>query len=348
MDIARRLQANPLVRPQDVKPSMPGLEVKCVLNPGAFRWKNKTWMLMRVAELQSLKPGIIGTPIMDSAAPGGMRLFEVRRDDPNLANVGVHVFEYKKEKYLTTVSHLRLACSDDGEHFAVAGTPTLLGQGALETFGIEDCRVSQIDDIYYLTFTAVSESGVGVGLITTRNWKTFRRHGMIFPPQNKDCALFERRFGSDFVCLHRPVGTELGGPYMWLARSKDLVHWGRYACIARTRPGQWDEERIGAGAAPIRTKEGWLCIYHGTDRTRRYCLGALLLDLKRPEQVLARSREPIMEPTAPYEAQGFFSNCVFTNGHVVDGDCVTVYYGAADSVVCGAQFSIRDILGTLK
>jgi predicted GH43/DUF377 family glycosyl hydrolase len=126
------------------------------------------------------------------------------------------------------------------------------------------------------------------------------------------------------------------------------VHWGRHTCIARTRPGQWDEERIGAGAAPIWTREGWLEIYHGCDRTRCYRLGALLLDKRNPEKVLARSRDFLMEPTADYEKKGFFGNCVFTNGHVVDGDRISVYYGAADSVICGANLSIREILATLK
>ena len=110
----------------------------------------------------------------------------------------------------------------------------------------------------------------------------------------------------------------------------------------------WDSARVGAGAAPIRTSEGWLAIYHGaTVNPTRYCLGALLLDLDRPWKVLARSTEPIMEPTAEYEQVGFFGNVVFTNGHLVDGDQVTIYYGASDSVICGARFSIREILRTL-
>jgi predicted GH43/DUF377 family glycosyl hydrolase len=72
-----------------------------------------------------------------------------------------------------------------------------------------------------------------------------------------------------------------------------------------------------------------------------------LLDLGEPWKVLARSVEPIMEPIAEYEQVGFFGNVVFTNGHLVDGDEVTVYYGASDSVICGATFSIDEILRTL-
>lgn len=109
----------------------------------------------------------------------------------------------------------------------------------------------------------------------------------------------------------------------------------------------WDSARVGAGAPPIRTEKGWLEIYHGADENNRYCLGALLLDLDDPSIVLARSDEPIMEPKEEYEKVGFFGDVVFTNGHLVDGDNLTIYYGASDEVICGAEFSISRILETL-
>ena len=121
-----------------------------------------------------------------------------------------------------------------------------------------------------------------------------------------------------------------------------------YVIVATTRPDSWDCARVGAGAAPIRTEEGWLEIYHGADYQNRYCLGALLLDLNDPSKVIARSKAPIMEPIAPYEQTGFFGNVVFTNGHLVEGDTVTIYYGASDEVICGAKLSIEEILRSLK
>ena len=115
-----------------------------------------------------------------------------------------------------------------------------------------------------------------------------------------------------------------------------------------TRPNMWDNERIGAGAAPIRTDAGWLEIYHGADDAGVYRLGLLLLDLNDPYKVLARSRDAVMQPSADYEKRGFVGGVVFTNGHTVDGDQLTMYYGAADTVVCGATFSIQQLLTTLK
>jgi predicted GH43/DUF377 family glycosyl hydrolase len=171
---------------------------------------------------------------------------------------------------------------------------------------------------------------------------------MILPPHNKDCALFEEQIGGKYYALHRPSSPELGGNYIWLAESTDLVHWGRHRCLAHSREGCWDSARVGAGAAPIRTSEGWLEIYHGATKENRYCLGALLLDFDEPWRVLARSEEPIMEPLAPYEREGFFGQVIFTNGHLVEGDRLTIYYGAADSVICAASFSIQNILASLN
>ena len=200
----------------------------------------------------------------------------------------------------------------------------------------------------HLTYTAVSPNGVAVGMRSTSDWKVFQEHGLIFPPHNKDCALFEDKIDGYYFALHRPSSPEIGGNYIWLAQSPDLLHWGKQSCIVRTRPGMWDSARVGAGAAPIRTPAGWLEIYHGADEKNRYCLGALLLNLEEPWKVIARSTEPIMEPAATYEQTGFFGNVVFTNGHIVDGDRLTIYYGASDSVICGAQFSITEMLKSLS
>lgn len=346
-DLAKRFTNNPVITPQMVQPGVEGAVVECVLNPGAFRYAGKTYLLMRVAERMQQRAGQLSTLVADESADGGARVLEFRLDDPQLDSSDPRVFSYAGEAYLTTLSHLRLAESADGRNFTVHPRPTLTGRGSLETFGIEDCRVNSVEDIFYLTYSAVSPNGVGAGMRSTRDWKAFTDHGMILPPHNKDVAIFSEKIGGHYYLLHRPSGCGIGGNFIWLASSPDLQHWGNHRCIARTRKGCWDSERIGAGAAPIRTDQGWLEIYHGADDKSRYCLGALLLDLNDPSKVLARSREPIMEPLETYEQKGFFGNCVFTNGHVVDGDALTIYYGASDTVICGAEFSIDAVLRTL-
>ena len=342
-DLAKRFPNNPILMPKDISPSDSELQVICLLNPGVFRFDGKIWLLVRVAESIAQKEGFIFFPVMNER--GKLEIIEVPLNDPNLIATDARVMNYNGLDYLTTVSHLRLLSSTDGVSFKEEdGFGALFGNGELERFGIEDCRVTEIDHTYYLTYTAVSDSGVGVGLRTTLDWKTFSAPTMMLPPHNKDCAMFDEKINGKFYALHRPSSKEIGGNYIWLCDSIDGERWGNHKCLIKTRTGMWDSARVGAGASPIKTSKGWLEIYHGANSEHKYCLGAFLMDLEHPSRVIGRTVEPIMVPTENYELSGFFGQVVFTNGHIVDGDELTIYYGAADEFVCGATFSIATIL----
>jgi len=342
-DLAKRFPQNPLLKPEDVRPSAEGMKIECLLNPGVFRHENRICLLVRVAERPAPVSGRVRIPFLRNGKP---EILELDEKDPALDTSDPREFKYCGIGYLSTISHLRLFTSEDGFRFEDAGLQ-LHGEGEYEAFGIEDCRVATLrDGRFLLAYTAVSENGYGPGLRITSDWSRFDSLGMILPPPNKDVAIFEEQIGGNHYCLHRPSGVVVGGHYIWIASSPDLRHWGNYRCIAKTRPGSWDSSRVGGGGAPIRTDQGWLVIYHGADDKSVYRLGAMLLDLNEPWRVLARSAMPIMEPVAPYEQKGFFSNVVFTNGHLVNGNTVTIYYGAADKVICGATFSLADIFGS--
>ena len=346
MDIAKRKNENPILRPGDLTAGIPGMEITCLLNPGVFKMDGKVWLLLRVAERPEQVEGKISFPVYDEN--GKIVVMHFDADDPDLDASDPRVINYKGKDYLTTMSYLRLVCSEDGTHFHEdPAYPPIFGQGPLESFGIEDCRVATMADGYYLTFTEVSPVAVGVGLISTVDFQQIDRQGMIFPPHNKDCALWEKKVRGLYYAFHRPSSPELGGNYIWLAESPDRLHWGNHKCIATTREGMWDSVRVGAGAAPVETEAGWLEIYHGADENNRYCLGALLLDKNDPSKVIARSKTPIMEPSAPYEQTGFFGNVVFSNGQIVEGDTIHIYYGASDEVICAADLSISEILSEL-
>jgi predicted GH43/DUF377 family glycosyl hydrolase len=346
VEIAKRLDQNPLLKPIDIRPSGPHMKIECLLNPGVFEFKNKIWMLLRVAERPEQGENKVSFPLTNEK--GEIEVLSFDKSDPDLDFTDPRVIRYKGRDYLTTLSHLRLVCSDDGKKFSEPeGYGPIFGSDKLEAYGIEDCRVIEIEGTYHLTYTMVSHYGVGVGLIKTKDWKNFKREGMIFPPHNKDCALFGEKINGKYYALHRPSSPQLGGNYIWIAESADLLHWGNHQCLVTTRQGRWDSARVGSGASPIKTEKGWLEIYHGADKVNRYCLGALLLDLNNPSKVIARSEAPIMEPTAVYEQVGFFGNVIFTNGHYLEGDTLHIYYGASDEVICGANFSIKEILNSL-
>ncbi len=320
-------------------------------NAGIAEHDGEVLMLLRVAERPvAADPDEVAVPVYDPALRDlvvhTLRRSDARYDfsDPRaVAWAGSHKFAY-----LTSISYLRLARSRDGVHFTVDETPFLYPETALETYGVEDPRITKMEDTYYITYTAVSPAGVGVGLASTRDFRTVRRHGVILPPENKDVVLFPERIGGKYYMLHRPVPTSNGAPEVWLAESPDLVHWGNHRHLLGLRPGRWDSARIGAGAVPIRTPHGWLELYHGADSKHRYCMGAALLALDDPSRVIARSAQPILEPEADYEIHGFFGNVVFSCGALLQGDVVRMYYGVSDTSMACADIPLADILNTLE
>ena len=147
-DLAQRFPENPILQPKDIRPSIPGMRIECLANPGVFRFDGKTWLLLRVAERPEQKPGKTSFPVLDRE--GKLEILEFDNSDPHLDLSDPRVISYAGQDYLTTMSHLRLAESEDGVHFREPSpNPPIFGQGDLESYGIEDCRVVQIGDTYY-------------------------------------------------------------------------------------------------------------------------------------------------------------------------------------------------------
>jgi len=188
-----------------------------------------------------------------------------------------------------------------------------------------------------------------VALASTEDFKAFGRHGVIFPPYQKDVVIFPEKISDDYVCRHRPYMSEFNDACIWTAYSPDLFCWGRHEMTLAPRPGSWESGRVGCGGVPIRTEHGWLEIYHGVDNRGRYGLGAMLSDLAHPEIVLARSSKPVLEPQMAYEMKGLYSRCVFSNGLIAEADgTLTVYYGAADTVCAAAVTTIDEMVAAAK
>ena len=161
-------------------------------------------------------------------------------------------------------------------------------------------------------------------------------------------AIFPEQINGNYYAIHRPVSPLFKSYAIWIAASPDLTCWGKHRCLLQPRPGFWDETKIGAGAAPVRIEPGWLEIYHGADHNNRYCLGAVLLDAEKPWKVIARTQKPILEPQTDYECQGFFGNVVFSCGLLCEQERLRIYYGAADSVICYAELSLKETIENLN
>ena len=254
---------------------------------------------------------------------------------------------------LTGRSVFALARSDDGYHFELEPEPVMTpckGQGCFDEYeqkGIEDPRITGIDGIYYIMYTAVSPYGPLLALAKTTDFKNFERIALISEPENKDGALFPEKINGRYARLDRPVSGGEGN--IWLSYSNDLITWGHSRCIMTTRGDLWDCWRIGASAQPIRTEDGWLIIYHGVKSASSgpiYRLGAAVLAYDDPSRVLCRCAIPILSPREYYERVGDVNNVVFSCGAILedDGQELKVYYGASDTSICLGTAKVNELM----
>ena len=345
-----RFEENPLITIADVKPSREDFEVVCVLNAGAVHFGDEILLLLRVAERPAHGADEVLAPYLHPEdASRGMQVLRIKKGDRDLDMPDSRVFAYKGTWYLTSISHLRLARSKEGHHFTVDDRPTVLPERQDEEYGIEDPRITQIDDTYFINYSAISSKGVSTSLVVTKDFITFEKKGIIFPPDNRDVTFFPEKIDGQYACYHRPLASMFDRGDMWYATSPDMVHWGEHRFAFGPQAGSWDAWRVGGGAVPFKTKDGWLEIYHAADADQRYCLGAFLADGEKPHRIIGHASEPILSPDAPYEREGFFGNVVFTCGAVVEDDGrVLIYYGAADVCIAAAETSVDDLLAAMK
>jgi beta-1,4-mannooligosaccharide/beta-1,4-mannosyl-N-acetylglucosamine phosphorylase len=216
-----------------------------------------------------------------------------------------------------------------------------------------DPRVTRLDDRYYVTWCS-GYHGPTIGLGWTHDFETFHRGENAFLPFNRNGVLFPRRIGGSYAMLSRPSDdghTPFGD--VFYSESPDLVHWGRHRHVLSTVPWTWQSTKVGAGPTPIETDEGWLVLYHGVLTSCNgfvYALGAALLGLEEPWRVVARGSRYLLAPREPYERVGDVPNVVFPCAALVDEslDRLTVYYGAADTVVCLAHGHLSEVLASVR
>ncbi|MFC1675544.1 glycoside hydrolase family 130 protein [Planctomycetota bacterium] len=343
-----RSNNNPLISPGDVEPSFEGFEVIGVFNAGVARFGDETILLLRVAERPISPDADTVLAGIYNLEKGCVELKSFSKADSDIDLSDPRLIKTPTMTYLTSISHLQVARSSDGINFTIENESAIWPENEYEDFGVEDPRITFIDGRYYITYVGVSRYGVTTHLASTADFKSYERHGVIFYPDNKDVVLFPEKINGCYWALHRPVSPLFGKGQIWICESDDLKCWGGHKHLMSPAAGKWDSVKIGAGAAPFKTKAGWVEIYHGVDTEDRYCLGAVLLERDQPWRIIARTDEPIFVPEADYETRGFFSNVVFSCGLLFEQDNLNIYYGAADKVCAYAQIRLEDILKALK
>ena len=272
-------------------------------------------------------------------------------------NAGVIKFDNKymmifRSHKLNGRSILGLAVSDDGFNFKVHKEPFMVPakEGAFkeyEEYGVEDPRVIFIEDEYLITYSAYSRHGVRIGLAKTKDFKSVERISLITEADYRNVVIFPEKFDGLYARLDRPH-SEISPWSIWISYSPDLIYWGESKLIMKPVQYHWDEMKIGPGAPPIKTRRGWLNIYHGVFPTMDgsvYRLGVALHDLHDPSNIIAVGDEWILQPEEIYEITGYVHNVVFSCGAIPEDDgSVKIYWGGADKVMCVGTARLDDLV----
>ncbi len=224
--------------------------------------------------------------------------------------------------------------------------------------GCEDPRLTRVEERIYMTYVAfdgVTEPRIALTSIAlkdflNRNW-LWKKPILVSPPGvvDKSACILPEKINGQYVIFHRIFPDILIDFVDSLDFTNGKYLKGQYHIRPRS-PMWWDSRKIGAGAPPLKTKDGWLLIYQAVDdkEGHRYKVGAMLLDLNNPTRLLYRSRQPIIEPDQWYDNDGFKAGVVYPCGAVIIGNNLFVYYGGADSYVCVATANLDRFLDQLK
>jgi predicted GH43/DUF377 family glycosyl hydrolase len=280
------------------------------------------------------------------------------------------------------ISRLGMAKSSDGFNFIPAQNPVLEPVHIWEQKGCEDPRITKIDGTYWACYTAFDGLTARAAITSSKDLTSWGERHLLFPDLSqeqrenlpgawsKGAAIFPEKINGRYMLLY-------GDSRIWPAYSDDLATWEPSDIpFISARDGYFDEAYVEMGPPPIKTENGWLVLYHGIDEftdNRTYGIGAILLDLEDPLNILWRSSKPILTPTEKYETVGMIDivaggfsalknmsprnlfelaaqkrlpKAVFCCGAILEGDTLRIYYGAADTVICTATVDLDSLFAS--
>jgi len=332
--VLERFDGNPILEPEPKH----WWESKAVFNPGVIYEDGKVHIVYRAVGDSDVS--VLGY----ASSVDGFRIDE-RLDEP--IYVPREPFEGAGLVYPTPSYYQRTYVPIEDEDYVSGG-----GWG-----GCEDPRLTRIDDRVFMTYVAfdgyspprVALTSIHISDFLAKNWQ-WKKPVLISPPGvvDKNACILPERINSKYVIFHR-IFPDILIDFVDDLDFDGTTRWLKGEFRIRPRKAYWDSRKIGAGPPPIKTKDGWLLIYHavGERDPGRYKMGMTLLDLKDPTRVLARSEEPILEPQVWYEKEGWKAGVIYPCGAVVIKDRLLVYYGGADKVTCVASAKLDELLEQL-
>lgn len=265
------------------------------------------------------------------------------------------------------MSTISVAKSLDGLHFENR-KEFIAPEEEWEQFGCEDPRISYFEGRYYIFYTALAyfpfkAEGIRVAVAISDDLKQVEERHLVTPFNAKAMTLFPERINGKVTVLFS-AHTDGSVAKMCIAEVNDISElwshkfwekWHEKIDDHTIHLRRNDYDHVEVGAAPIKTKYGWLMIYSHIEKffpapdgeSPKFGVEALLLDLDDPHKIIGRTQGPIMVPEEPYEITGHVSNIVFPSGTILSGDTLTIYYGAADTTTCAAHISLNDLISSI-
>ena len=261
-----------------------------------------------------------------------------------------------------------IAFSDDGIHWTVREKPfiTVEDIGDPDVTRVYDPRLTVIDDVVHLCFAVDTRHGLRGGIAITHDFEHIEVQSLSVP-DNRNMVLFPEKINGRYVRLERPFPVYSRGGAdrfdAWISFSYDLKYWGDSHLLLAVEDVPFANNKVGPGAPPIKTKEGWLVLFHTVDLDpargkngweskwqKRYCAGVMLLDLQDPTKIIGISREPLLAPETKWETEeGYRTNVIFPGGLIAEDDgTVKIYYGASDTVECMATAELDDLIALCR
>lgn len=220
--------------------------------------------------------------------------------------------------------------------------------------GVEDPRLTRFGNTLYMFYTAfdgqnpprVAFTSISVKDFLNQRWR-WAPPTLLTAPEcdDKDAFLWPQKVRGKFLIVHRR-GIDID--YGFTDALPPKGGWLEETRWIANRVGWWDGKKVGGASPPVKTKKGWIMLYHGVSDDGVYRVGAVLLDKRDPTRILARTVFPLFEPEAPYEKEGVVRNVVFPCGNVLVNDTLFIYYGGGDRVVGVTTIALHDLLVALQ
>jgi len=383
-----------LLDPKSIKPTSSEFEVLGVLNPAAIRLRDGNILLyVRIIEklINNEDDNYCYSPRMVGKTEFKIKIDRFKKD--NIEESTEVDFLFKNgTKRLKFISHFKRVLLDKTgfKIISIEKKPAFYGVAGDGELGVEDPRITQIGEMYAMTYVSLSrEQNISTAVAISNDGFNWQRQGIIFGEQDKDVVIFPEAINGKYVAFDRPEGSfQFSQPHIWIAYSKDLKSWGDLKPIGSIYEKDGFCPRNGAGPPPIKTKKGWLLLYHavtefkeeeqeedimkmikkilkskkdvvknlanlGEDIKRKvelYSVGGVLFDLNNPQKIIAKSKEFLIVPEKDYEESFEHKRVVFPTGIVMDenGKDVLVYFGAGDQRTAVKKISLNEIFKNLK